>query len=297
MTDHRTIVAALPKATRATLTTRSNTRGLLHLGSQVGALLVTGTYIAIQPPLWGLFILPHGILMVFLFTLSHECTHQTPFRTPWLNDCVGVVIAPLLVLPFFWFRYFHLAHHRFTNDPERDPELADGARPTTWPDYLIYVSGWGYWRSNLTTLWRNAFGPIDAPYLPPRRHAVMRREARVLIGLYVLFAISLLWSPLLLWLWLVPVLVAQPFLRLYLLAEHGHCPQVANMLENSRTTLTSRAVRWLAWNMPYHAEHHSYPAVPFHQLPALHALMADDLHVVAPSYTTFTKRYAGALER
>ena len=30
--------------------------------------------------------------------------------------------------------------------------------------------------------------------------------------------------------WLVPVLLGQPFLRLYLLAEHGDCPEVVNLV-------------------------------------------------------------------
>ena len=29
------------------------------------------------------------------------------------------------------------------------------------------------------------------------------------------------------------------------------------------------AVRVLFWNMPYHAEHHAFPDVPFHHLPAV----------------------------
>ena len=33
-----------------------------------------------------------------------------------------------------------------------------------------------------------------------------------------------------------------------------------------------------AWNMPYHAEHHAYPAVPFHALRRLNALLAT--HIV-----------------
>lgn len=52
--------------------------------------------------------------------------------------------------------------------------------------------------------------------------------------------------PLVLWVWLVPVLLGQPFLRLYLLAEHGDCPKVANMFQNTRTTFTNRIVRFLA---------------------------------------------------
>lgn len=89
----------------------------------------------------------------------------------------------------------------------------------------------------------------------------------------------------------MPCLLGQPALRLYLLAEHGDCPQVADMLQNTRTTFTARAVRALAWNMPYHAEHHLAPQVPFHRLPALHALIRDRLRVTAPGYAAFTRDY------
>ena len=41
-------------------------------------------------------------------------------------------------------------------------------------------------------------------------------------------------------LWVIPALLGQPFLRAYLMAEHGACPLVANMLANSRTTYTNR---------------------------------------------------------
>lgn len=294
---HLEALAALSPVDKAALTRTDTTRGLIHLAGHLGAIALTGSYIALQGPFWGLALLPHGILIVFLFTLSHECTHATPFAHKRLNDVVGHLVAPLLMLPFVWFRYFHLAHHRHTNDPDRDPELEGAGRPETWPAYITYLSGWGYWSGNLRTLWQNAFGTIDAPYLPPRKHPAMRREARILITLYVLATLSLFWSPLVLWLWLIPVLIGQPVLRLYLLAEHGHCPPVADMLENTRTTLTIRLVRWIAWNMPYHAEHHSFPTVPFHQLPALHAHLQPHLKSVSNGYGEFTAGYVRGLER
>ena len=77
--------------------------------------------------------------------------------------------------------------------------------------------------------------------------------------------------------WVMPMLLGQPFLRLYLLAEHGGCPKVRDMLANTRTTKTTALVRFLAWNMPYHTEHHVYPAVPFHRLPEAHDLLKDKL--------------------
>lgn len=116
-----------------------------------------------------------------------------------------------------------------------------------------------------------------------------------MLALYACAALSLLASPLLIWIWLLPLLLGQPFLRLYLLAEHGRCPFVANMLENTRTTFTNRLVRFLAWNMPYHTEHHTLPTVPFHKLPALHARMRDHLAVTAPGYAAFTGEYVRGL--
>ena len=109
--------------------------------------------------------------------------------------------------------------------------------------------------------------------------------------LYLMAAASLWQNPVLLWVWIVPVLIGQPVLRIYLLAEHGDAPHVANMLANSRTTFTTALVRFLAWNMPYHAEHHSMPMVPFHQLPALHRAMKAHLATTAEGYVAFTRAY------
>jgi fatty acid desaturase len=294
--DHTALISSLSSERKTALTTRSDAAGLRHLALYVGAISLCSTAIIVQIPAWPLFLLPQGILLAFLFTLSHECTHQTPFKSRALNEIVGHCIAVLMVLPFIWFRYFHLAHHKYTNDPDRDPELAGGGRPSTWRAYLIYLSGWGYWSGMLGALWTNAFGTPQGSYLPKRQFPAMRAEARIILSLYVLAALSLFASPLVLWVWLFPLLLGQPILRLYLLAEHGHCPPVANMLENTRTTFTNRLVRFLAWNMPYHAEHHSYPNVPFHQLPALHEDMAAYLKSTSDGYVAFTQDYARGLD-
>ncbi|MGR3616530.1 MAG: fatty acid desaturase [Paracoccaceae bacterium] len=293
--DHKVLIASLSPEVKTALTRRSNRKGLCHLAVYLAALTLCTFGIAAQIPFWPALLLPQGVMLVFLFTLSHECTHQTPFRWPWLNDLVGHACAVLIALPFTWFRYFHFAHHKYTNDPTRDPELEHGPRPTTPKSWLFYLSGWGYWRSMAGILWRNARGRIDAPYLPARRHHAMQIESCILLLIYGAAVTSLLWSPLVLWIWLVPLAIGQPFLRAYLLAEHGLCPPVANMLENSRTTFTNRLLRFLAWNMPYHAEHHAFPSVPFHQLPALHHLTKDHLESTSQGYIRFTAGYATTL--
>lgn len=291
---HHDVLARIPAHDKARLTQRSDRLGFRHLAIYAALLGLCSLAIAVRVPFWGVLLPVQGILIVFLFTLCHECTHQTPFRSVWLNEVVGHATGFLLLLPFVWFRYFHLAHHRHTNDPERDPELAT-PKPDNWGDYLWHISGVPYWWSMGRVVVKNAFSTPEGDYLPARALPRVRYEARVMCLLYLLILMSLLVSPLAFWLWIAPALIGQPFLRLYLLAEHGRCPPVANMLENSRTTYTNRIVRFLAWNMPYHIEHHSFPNVPFHALPALHDQMQADLITTSPGYAAFTRDYTGQL--
>ena len=282
------LLAAIPAPERVALTERSDRAGLRHLAGHAGAILVTGTIIAAQVPLWPLLLPVHGVLLVFLFTLAHECTHATPFAARRFNEAVGHVCGAILILPFRWFRHFHLAHHRWTNLPGQDLELA-GGKPATRAAWLLHVSGLPVWRGQVGTLLGLALGRSRAPYLPASAMPAMQREARLLVALYAAALSTLLVSPLALTLWIVPLLLGQPVLRLYLLAEHGDCPEVADVLFNTRTTLTTRLVRALAWNMPYHTEHHAWPAVPFHRLPALHARLREHLGVTADGYAAFTR--------
>lgn len=293
--DHKSALAEIPSDVAAALTARSDRKGLTHLAGHLALIAITGSLIAAQIPYWGLLLPVHGILLTFLFALEHETTHQTAFANPRLGDTLGRLCGVLLMLPFEWFRYFHLAHHRHTNDPDKDPELGN-PKPNTWPAYLLHLTGWRYWWGLSGILITNALGRADAPYLPSRALPRIALEARIMLGLYTLAGLSLLINPALLWLWIVPMLLGQPFLRLYLLAEHGRCAFVANMLENTRTTYTNRFVRFIAWNMPYHADHHAAPQVPFHKLPELNAHLRDHLKETANGYAAYTAQSMRALK-
>jgi fatty acid desaturase len=56
--------------------------------------------------------------------LGHESAHYTLLKNKLLNDLVGDLFCmfPILATVHFY-RLFHLAHHQYTNDPERDPDL------------------------------------------------------------------------------------------------------------------------------------------------------------------------------
>ena len=58
---------------------------------------------------------------------------------------------------------------------------------------------------------------------PTAQTGALRAEAVLLIVAYVVvFAMA---PTALLWLWIVPLILGFPVLRLYLLAEHGRCPR------------------------------------------------------------------------
>ncbi len=277
------------------LSRRSDAKGLVQLGAHLALLVCTGFALqASRDSLWLLLTLPlYGAILIFLFAPLHETIHFTAFKTRWLNNLVAAPIGFLLLIPFQNFRVFHYAHHRHTQDPERDPELLD-MRPLIESHYWWYLSGLPTWWFALKSIWRHASGRVDEIYIEERHRETIVNEARWhLAGYGILLLISLLASNAFLWwFWILPALVAQPLLRFYLLAEHSGCDLGGNMLENSRTTYTVPWVNFLAWNMPYHAEHHYMASVPFHALPALHAYTGSRVKYKGDGYVSVSREIA-----
>ena len=286
--DHRTAITNLDPALRESLVDRRDGPGLLRLSFHLGAILVLGILIALDVPFWFALLPVQGILIVFLFTTMHECIHETAFKSSFLNSAVSIISSFLILIPPTWFRFFHFAHHRHTHDPVRDPELKT-PKPSTLIGYVKHVSGLPLWFASFRTLVTNAMGRNTDDFVPPKAKTRVTFEARVMLAMYVLLAVaSVVWaSPLLIWTWIIPVLLGQPFLRLFLLAEHTDCPHVENMFENTRTTFTTKLVRLVTWNMPFHAEHHALPTVPFHKLPELHEAVREHLKTTADGYARF----------
>lgn len=287
--DHLSFIKSLDPEFRAQLVARRNGPGIAHLVAHLGLIATSSLLISFEAPLWWCLLPVQGVLIVFLFCLAHEATHRTPFAKATLNDFAGRLAGLPILLPFDWFRQFHLAHHRWTNDPLQDPELTSAPKPDRWSSLLWHISGIPYWGGAVTQLLRNAFGGDIGTYVPARAVQRVRTEARIMLMIYLALLGSLFFSSTLLWLWIIPVLLGQPALRLFLLAEHGRCPAVANMFENTRTTYASRMIRFLSWNMSYHAEHHALPQVPFFRLPELSKKTAPHLAVTAEGYVNATR--------
>ena len=276
-----------PNALRA-LKQRHNLPGLLHLAGHAALLVLSAALVgAVRGGPWLVpALLVHGVVLVFLFPPLHEAVHETAFRNRAANRLTALLCGSLLVLPPRWFRAYHFDHHLYTQDPARDPELA-AAKPVSPLGYIVHVSGLPYWTERLTTVVRYATGrPPNETFVPPGRRAPLIAEARRFLLAYALLAALAIaggwWDEALLL--GAALLLGQPVLRLFLMAEHSGCETGPDMLRNSRTTRSNPFVRWLAWNMPYHVEHHAYPWVPYHALPAAHQAIAGHGQVTARSY-------------
>lgn len=212
----------------------------------------------------------------------HECGHGTAFKTEWKNDVV-YQIASFMVMrnPISW-RWSHARHHTDTIIVGRDPEIAV-MRPADIARLVLQFVGLPGLYHDLRRLVVNAMGRLsldEVEYIPESERPKAVFWGRVHVGIYLA---AIVWA-----------VLAQSFLPLMLiggpriygcwhmvmtgLLQHGGMAEdVLDHRLNSRTVLMNPVSRWIYWNMNYHVEHHMFPMVPYHALPALHAKIKDDL--------------------
>ena len=81
-----------------------------------------------------------------------------------------------------------------------------------------------------------------------------------------------------------PSLYGRWLLMVYGATQHaGLAEDVLDHRLNTRTVYMNPVSRFLYLNMNYHLEHHMYPAIPYRNLPQLHALIGDDLPAPHPN--------------
>jgi fatty acid desaturase len=281
--------------------TRSDARGAARAACHLALLLGGAGLVAVAP---GLLVIPAmlalGVVQAALFAPFHETSHYTAFRSRQANAVVGWLSGLPALHNWHFYQQYHLAHHHHTQDPLQDPEFSPGP-PRSLAGYALRVTGYFHWQARFqvwAAAWRGDMSayPFLHPSVAPRVIRSVRLSSALTIGLAVAVGLAFGWAVPLLY-WVGPQLLAQPVLRLYLLTEHTGCTEDANGLTNTRTMLTNGAVRLLMWNMPFHAEHHLYPFIPFHRLAEAHAMLRDRLGHVGEGYAAWHVAFVGRLRR
>jgi fatty acid desaturase len=273
----------------------------LWLGIAVGAAaagsVLWGTWWAV--PCFGVYGVLYGSASDSRW---HEAGHGTAFRTRWLDQAVYQIASFCMMRnPTLW-RWQHTRHHTDTLIIGRDPEIA-AMRPARLARILLNLLGLVDVPVALKGMARHALGRLtadEATFIPlAERHKVFR-TARIWLTIYaatVAAAVSLhSWLPL--------VLIGGPrcygaFMHIvYALTQHaGLGENVLDHRLNTRTVRMNRVNRFLYWNMNYHIEHHMFPMVPYHQLPALHEEIKHDLPAPYPSIWAAYQEIAPAVLR
>ena len=263
---------------------------VLHIAAATGGIWLWGTWGCV--PFWIVYGVLYGSACDSRW---HECGHGTAFRTPWMNDVV-YQIASFQVMrnPVNW-RWSHARHHTDTIIVGRDAEIA-WLHPVNMAfkslTYVGILDVWSYFK----VIVPNAFGKLSADerdYIPQSEWPKAVAAARVHLSIYALTAVislaMLVWG--MGWRALIPfMLIGLP--RIYgcwhmvmvgFLQHGGLAEDVLDYRLNSRTVLINPVSRWIYWNMNYHVEHHMFPMVPYHALPALHEAIKHDLPPADPS--------------
>ena len=267
----------------------SDAWGLLFLFGHFGTMCATGYLLYLSLGTW--WVIPatvlHGFIIACLFAPFHECGHNTPFKTRWLNSAVYYLTGLMLLEFTLRFRYQHADHHTYTQEEGRDPQiLSIGEKLGGW---LYYASAIPHFQVHFSTLRRIPFGNLtedEKVYVPESARPKVQREALFFWAVYAaVVAVSIgfqSWAAVIFW--LIPRFAGEPLQRIIRMAEHVGCAYNGNVFENTRTQFTFAPIRWLCWNMPYHVEHHAIPLVPFYKLPELHKILREREKVLGNGY-------------
>jgi len=212
----------------------------------------------------------HTMCCYAQFTVMHDASHWSLAPgVPFINDLFGwmsqIWLGPSV--NFWTFRYIHRMHHKYTNDPEKDPDIF--AKSGSFGGPLLMPLRWlfidvAYWK-------------YYVPKIIPGYHTRPLKEVFV-VWLYHVAIFSVIISTIytghfhiLWWNWILPSRLAKLMLAFafdYLPHKnHKDTPQT-NVYKTTHYISTPRflepIVSMLLFNHNYHIIHHLYPHIPYY---------------------------------
>ena len=209
---------------------------------------------------WAIFF--NAVASYMAFPAAHEATHSAVCSNRKVNDLAGRVSMLLLEPgPFFpVFRFIHMQHHRFTNDPVKDPDVYSG----TGPKWLLPFK----WLTLDFIYFKN--------YLAPDVFNKRPKKERFEFYFAVFFVITVItgmtlagWLQYYLLLFFIPTRISKFFI-IIAFDFLPHYPHESYAKEEPyRCTSNRVGFEWLLtpifFYQNYHLVHHLYPAIPFYR--------------------------------
>jgi len=193
-----------------------------------------------------------------------------------MNDVVYYIASFMLLRQATLWRWSHVRHHTDTIVVGRDPEIAF-PRPVSWRFvFLVFVPVVNVPRAVWRTA-KHAASHIDADardFIPVDELPKLKWESRIYILILAATVLAcVLSSSIVPALYIgLPTVYGGWLVAFFGITQHaGQREDVLDHRLNTRTVYMNPVFRFLYLNMNYHVEHHIFPTVPYHALPALHA--------------------------
>jgi fatty acid desaturase len=211
----------------------------------------------------------------------HECGHRTAFKTTWMNDVI-YQIASFMVLrePTPW-RWSHTRHHTDTLIVGRDPGIA-APRPPDLAGMALDFFNLKNGAKEFGKMMLHCCGRLtgeEKVYIPEmERHKVywVSRLYALIFGAVICWSLAIHSILPLMFIGLPSFYGAWLWVTFSLTQHAGLAEDVLDHRLSCRTVYLNPVFRFIYWNINYHVEHHMFPMVPYHALPALHEEMKAD---------------------
>lgn len=208
-------------------------------------------------PLWAGAII-NGITAYYLFSVVHDSSHNSLSRNKVINEVLGriglVYFAPLA--PMDVARYIHMSHHRFTNDPVRDPDSfahkIDFWFMLRWLNFDFYYLKWFV---------------LHGGDFARRKYPAVIAYAAFILGICA----AIIWAGRgmeLLMLWFVATRITSLlFVIVFIILPH-HPFDVTAREDEYKASALRMGQEWILTPLMayhnYHLIHHLYPNAPFY---------------------------------
>lgn len=219
-------------------------------------------------PAWAAMLIL-AALTYMSYTPVHEAVHGNingkHGSLQWVNDGCGYLMAPLIAIPFTSHRVEHFTHHRYTNQPDKDPDYVISGMSGGLKDAFITVLRF-VWVQNTffaKTHWQSASS---------KERVIYCAEISFSLGWRAAF-LALVGTPGTAWVILLGYLMGG-FFTAYWFAYRPHLPyKNAERYRNTSSLIMPtwmKPVEWFWLGQNLHSIHHLFPRVPFYRYHALH---------------------------
>lgn len=219
----------------------------------------------------------------------HEGMHGTLFTSRFWNRWVSVALGTTFCLSFTSYRVMHTRHHQYLGD-SRDPDDYHNYTDNRLLIWLLH-----YFRLILGVYVYLVLIPILAfRYGSPTEWRRIVEEYLVLAAIYFVAA-AVIPLDLLLFIWLIPLVIAAHMTAVRGLTQHG-ITNAQDPFLASRSIQASPLVAFCLLNENFHLEHHLFPEIPSYHLAEVHRLIWPRLPrvVTGKSYLVFLFRFFAA---